>query len=85
MAVKYFVQTVAPGVAALESRKHSLNDIRSDALIIRGIEPIDPIVSRPGPLLFVELVEVYLFILQFMLVPSLVKSILIKWGSILKS
>ena len=77
MTIKYLVKTVTPGIAALQSRKHSLNDISSDALIIRGIEPVDTIMSRPGPLLFVKLIEVYFFILQFMFVTSLVESILI--------
>ena len=72
MPIKYLAQTVAAGVAALQSRKHSLDDIHPDALIIRGIEPVDATVTRPGPLLFVKLIEIYLFILQFMLVTSFV-------------
>ena len=71
------MKTVTPRIAALQSRKHSLDDICPDALIIRGVEPVDTTVSRPGHFLFVKLVEIYLFILQFMLISSLVESILI--------
>ena len=82
MSIKYFVQMVASGIAALQSHKHSLDDIRPDALIIRGIEPVDTIVSRTGPFLLVKLIKIYFFILQFMLTPSFVESILKKWSGV---
>ena len=77
MTIENLIKTVTPRIAAFQGRKHSLNDIRPDTFIIGGIEPVDTIVSRPGPFLFVKLTEIYLFILQFVLIPSFVKSILI--------
>ena len=79
------MKPVSAGIAAIQSRKHSPNDICSDAFIIRGVEPVNTIVSGPGPFLFVKLIKIYFLILQFMLVSSFVKSILIKWGGILES
>ena len=84
MPIKDLLKTVTPRIAALQGRKHSLNHIRPDALIVGGIEPVDTIVSRPGPLLLVKLIEVYFFILQLMLIPSFVKSFLIKWGGVIE-
>ena len=58
MTIENLIKTVTPRIAAFQGRKHSLNDIRPDALIVGGIEPVDAIVSRPRPLLLVKLIEV---------------------------
>ena len=58
MTIEDFMKTVTPRITALQGRKHSLNHIRPDALIVGGIEPVDTIVSRPRPLLLVKLIEV---------------------------
>ena len=82
MPIEDFMKTVTPRITALQGRKHSLNHICPDALIIRGIKPVNTIVTGPGPFLLVKLVKIYFFILQFMLTPSFVESILKKWSGV---